>query len=77
MIGPRRAELSQRRRRARVQPKVTTVEELRVARDTLTPMLKLEKLDFPPTGKEAEIISGAPEEVADKLAAIMKDLGVF
>jgi electron transfer flavoprotein beta subunit len=65
-------------RRARNKElKVTTVEELGIARDRLTPMLKLEKLDFPPISKEAQIVSGSAEEVADKLATILKDLGVF
>ena len=65
------------RRAKNKELKVMTVEELGIDRDKLAPMLKLEKLDFPAAGKEAEIISGEPEEVADKLAAIIKDLGVF
>jgi hypothetical protein len=40
-------------------------------------MINLEKLEFPSVGKEAQMISGSTEEVADKLATILKDLGVF
>ena len=65
-------------RRARSKElRVMTIDELGISRDALTPMVKLEKLDFPASGKEVEIISGSAEEAADKLATILKDLGVF
>ena len=65
------------RRAKNKELKVMAVEELGISRDALTPVVKLEKLDSPPTGKEVEIISGSAEEAADKLATILKDLGVF
>jgi len=40
-------------------------------------MVKLERIEFPPKGKEAQIISGSPEESAEKLAKILKNAGIF
>ena len=57
--------------------KVMTIDELGMSRDALTPMVKLEKLDLPSSDKEVKIISGSAEETADKLATILRDLGVL
>ncbi len=39
--------------------------------------VKLEKLYFPPPGERAEIIEGSPEEVAEKVAEILKNKGLL
>ena len=57
--------------------RVITLGELGLSRDELTPMVKLEKLELPLTGKKAEIISGSAEEAAANLANIFKRLGVL
>ena len=56
--------------------KVMTLDELGISHDALTPMVKLEKLDLPTSDKEVKMISGSPEETADKLVTIIRDLGV-
>jgi electron transfer flavoprotein beta subunit len=57
--------------------RIMTLEELGLSRDALSPMVKLEKLEFPTTDKRAKIISGSVEEVTDKLVEILKGLGRF
>jgi electron transfer flavoprotein alpha/beta subunit len=36
---------------------------------------EIEKLSLPPEGEGAEIISGSPEEAAERLAEILKEKG--
>jgi electron transfer flavoprotein beta subunit len=55
--------------------RIVTLGELGLSRDALTPMVKLEKLEYPTTDKRAKIISGSVEEIADKLVEISKGLG--
>ena len=57
--------------------KVTSLSELGLSNEALTPMVRLEKLELTPTGKKAELISGSAEESATKLAMILKDSGVI
>ena len=57
--------------------KVMTLDDLEILRDTLTAMVKLEKLEVPPAGKGAKIISGSAQEEAAGLANLLKDLGVL
>jgi electron transfer flavoprotein beta subunit len=56
---------------------VMTLDDLSLSLGALVPMVKLEKLELPPKGKEAELIAGAPEEAAEQLAKILKDAGIF
>jgi len=74
---PRYVSVSSIRRARDKELRVMALDELGLSRDTLTPIVKLENLDLPPKGKEAEIISGSPEETAEKLAALLKSLGAF
>jgi electron transfer flavoprotein beta subunit len=74
---PRYVSVAGIRRARDKELKVMTLDELGLSRDALTPMVRLEKLDLPPKGKEAEIISGSPEEAAEKLATTLGNLGVF
>ena len=75
--NPRYVSVAGVRKAREKELRVMTPDELGISRDTLAPMVKLEKLDLPPTGKGAEILSGSPEEAAEKLAALLKSLGVF
>ena len=74
---PRYVSIAGIRRARDKELRVMTLDELGISRDALTPMVKLEKLDLPPSGKEMEIISGSAEEAADKLATLLRNLGVF
>jgi len=56
---------------------VMALDDPGLSPETLVPMVKLEKLELPPKGKEAELIAGAPEEAAERLAKILKDAGIF
>jgi len=56
---------------------VMTLDEMGLSRDSLTPVVKLERLEVPPPGKGAKIVSGSPREEASKLANLLKELGVF
>lgn len=68
--------LSIRKARAK-ELKVMMLDELGITRDELTPVVKLEKVGLPPSGKEVEIISGSADEAVHKLVTILRDLGVF
>ncbi|TET88692.1 MAG: electron transfer flavoprotein subunit beta/FixA family protein, partial [Dehalococcoidia bacterium] len=57
--------------------KVMSLSDLGLSPETLAPLIMLEKLELPSKGKEAELISGSPEETADQLARILKNAGVF
>ena len=57
--------------------KVMSLGELGLSGETLTPRVKLEKLDLAPTGKRAELISGSTEEAAANLAMILKNSELF
>lgn len=57
--------------------KVISLGELGLSPETLAPLIMLEKLELPSKGKEAELISGSPEETADHLARILKNAGLF
>jgi electron transfer flavoprotein beta subunit len=56
---------------------VMVLDDMGLSPGALVPMVKLEKLELPPKGKEAELIAGAPEEAAGQLAKILKDAGIF
>jgi len=56
---------------------VMSLSDLGLSLDTLASIVRLEKLELPPRGKEAELISGSPEEAADQIARILQNSGVF
>ena len=56
---------------------VISLSDLDLSHETLSPMITLEKLELPSKDKEAELISGSPEESADQLARIMQNSGIF
>ena len=51
--------------------------ELGLTAEMLAPKVKLERLEFPPRGKEAVLIPGPPEESAEQLAGILQNAGIF
>ena len=57
--------------------KVTTLDELGLARDALIPRVKLEKLDVPLPGKGAKMIAGSAQEEATGLANLLRELGIL
>ena len=74
---PRYVSFANIRKAREKELKVMSLNELGLSPDSLTPMVKLEKLELTPSGKKAEIISGSTEEAAGKLAMILKDTGVI
>ena len=74
---PRYISLGGIKRAMKKELQVMSLNDLDLSLDTLTPMVKLEKLELPPKGKEAELISGAPGEAAEQLAKVLKDAGIF
>lgn len=56
---------------------VKSLGDLGLSPQALQPLVKLEKLELPPQGEEAELIVGTSEEAAGQLAKILKDTGIF
>jgi electron transfer flavoprotein beta subunit len=74
---PRYISMGGIRRAMQKELQVMSLDDLDLSLDTLAPMVRLEKLELPPKGKEAELITGAPEEAAGQLANILKEAGIF
>lgn len=74
---PRYVSFASIRKARSKELRVVRLEELGLSRDLLTPMVKLEKMGLPPSGKEAKIISGPAERAAAELVAILKSRGVL
>ncbi len=74
---PRYISLGGIRRAMQKELQVMSLSDLDLSLEALTPMVRLEKLELPPKGKQAELITGAPEEAAGQLAKILKDAGIF
>lgn len=56
---------------------VVSLDKLGLSGEKLIPKVKLEKLELPPAGKRAEIISGSTEEAATRLTMILKNSELF
>jgi len=74
---PRYISVGGIRRAMQKELKVLSLDDMGSPLNTLTPMVKLEKLELPPKGKQAELISGTPEQAVEKLAKILKDAGIY
>jgi len=74
---PRYISLGGIKRAMRKELQVMPLSEVGLSRQMLNPVVKLDKLELPPIGKEAEIIPGSPEEAADRLATILHNAGLF
>ena len=74
---PRYISMGGIRRAMQKELQVMSLNNLGLSLEVLSPMVRLEKLELPPRGKEAELIAGAPEEAAERLAKILKDAGIF
>jgi electron transfer flavoprotein alpha/beta subunit len=61
----------------KMEIQVIPLSEIGLSLERMTSKYKLEKLELPPEGKTAELISGSPTESAEKLAQILKNSGVF
>lgn len=69
---PRYAPVS----RVRMAMRSTTLEELSSGDVSVSVGSVVEKMFKPDTGKGAEMLSGSPEELAEKLVAILKERGI-
>lgn len=74
---PRYISLGGIKRAMSKELQVISLSDSGLSLDTLAPQVKLERLELPPRGKETELISGSPEETADRLARILQNSGVF
>jgi electron transfer flavoprotein beta subunit len=74
---PRYISLAAIKRAMKTELKVMSLQELGVSLNDLSTGLRLEKLELSPRGKEAEILSGSPEEAAEKLVRILRNSGIF
>jgi electron transfer flavoprotein beta subunit len=74
---PRYISIAGIRRAMQKELKVMSLNELDNSLNALVPMVELEKLELPPKGRQADLISGTPEQAAEKLAKILKDAGIY
>jgi electron transfer flavoprotein beta subunit len=74
---PRYISLAAIKRAMKTELKVMSLKELGLSLNDLPSGLRLEKLELSPRGKEAEILSGSPEEAAEKLVRILRNSGIF
>lgn len=74
---PRYLSISAIRRAMKGELQTTPLKDMGISLEEKTPMIKLERIEFPPEGKKAEMISGSPEESAEKLANILKNEGII
>jgi len=74
---PRYISFSNIRKARAKELKVMSLDQLGLSQEILKPKVKLEKLELPPAGEKAELITGAPEETAEKLAQILKEAGIY
>lgn len=74
---PRYISLGGIKRAMKKELQVMSLSDLDLHPETMSPMVKLERLELPPKGKEAELISGSPEESAEQLAKILQNSGIF
>ena len=66
------------RKAAGKEIKIAALAELGLAKKDVGAsgsMTRIDRLFLPPVTKEAEILQGSPDEVATRLAQIMKDKG--
>jgi electron transfer flavoprotein alpha/beta subunit len=74
---PRFISMAAIKRAMKTELKVMSLKELGLSLNDLPSRLRLEKLELSPKGKEAEILSGSPEETAEKLVRILWNSGIF
>ncbi len=74
---PRYISLGGIKRAMKKELQVMSLSDLQLSPDALNPMVRLEKLELPPKGEGAELITGAPGEAAEQLTKILKDTGIF
>jgi len=74
---PRYISLGGIKRAMKKELQVMSPGELGLTAEMLAPQVKLERLEFPPRGKEAVLIPGSPEESVEQLAGILQNAGIF
>ena len=74
---PRYISLGGIKRAMSKELQVMSLSDLGLSPETLASIVKLETLELPPKGKEAELISGSPEESAEQLTKILQNAGMF
>ena len=74
---PRYISLGGIKRAMKKELQVMSPDELGLTVEMLAPQVKLERLEFPPRGKEAVLIPGPSEESAEQLTRILQNAGIF
>jgi electron transfer flavoprotein beta subunit len=74
---PRYLSLSAIRRVMKAELQIVSLDDIGISPEETASRVKLERLELPPRGKRAEIISGSPEESAEKLARILQNAGML
>lgn len=74
---PRYLSVSAIRRAMKMELQTFSLGEIGISSGGTTPMVTLERIEFPPQGKGAEMISGSPEESAERLAKILQNAGMI
>jgi electron transfer flavoprotein beta subunit len=74
---PRYISLAGIRRAMKTELEVKTLGDLGMSSTEFNRLLKLERFVLPPAGKKAEILSGLPEEAAEKLVRILQNSGIL
>jgi len=74
---PRYISVGGIRRAMKKDLQIMSVSELGLTAEMLAPQAVLERLETPPRGKEAELISGPPEETAERLVGILRNAGIL
>jgi len=74
---PRYISLGGIKRAMKKELQVISLNELGLTGEKLLPQVKLERLEFPPRGKEAVLISGAPDEIVEQLTGILQNAGII
>jgi len=74
---PRYISLGGIKRAMKKELQVMSLDELGLTSEVLAPQVKLDRLEMPPRGKEAELISGSPEESVERLANILQNAGII
>jgi electron transfer flavoprotein beta subunit len=74
---PRYLSLSAIRRVMKTELQIMSLDDIGISQGETAQRVKLERLELPPRGKRAEIISGSPEESAEKLARILQNAGML
>jgi electron transfer flavoprotein beta subunit len=74
---PRYLSVSAIRRAMKMELQTLSLGEIGISPEGTAPMVMLERIEFPPQGKGAEVITGSPAESVERLAKILQNAGMI